>query len=566
MLFLLQFLKAVFNFLKKSFPWLAVFLLLLPIAIDYPLQASPEIRTLKLYLVHTGEKIVVTFKRNGKYDHAGLLKLSRALRDWRRNQVVMMDPRLFDLIWNVYRQVNTNEYIHVLCGFRSRQTNYMLRLKSSKVAENSQHILGKAMDFYIPGVPLKKLREVGMRLQGGGVGYYPESASPFVHLDVGGVRAWPRMTRYELARLFPDGKTMHLPSDGKPMPGYQQALNDYKNHMVNYQSQIGKRNNSNSEHPLTLMAMLFSSRKQESRRNYKSDKQDSLQLAKKIYSTPVSVAKHDTDENSAPTIAIDQKKDQENLQQASLSGIPIPQYRSNAVQEEKIMAFNEASPSVSSNPDEIFSSILSEKLNNSSSSLLSDNVPIPAFLERPSQNDNNQGIVMAYAEQLGMHDLMVPTPVTRPLQTDSLESSNTEEQNGDETDVSLTPEMVKLLEEQIKKHQLEDSSNHSFQKKNEEKRPPENKVASLNPSSYANVENLKGINLDKRVRIRAKWAFNKQKISAFKDGIQPVRFSTLKVAQKPTMVYVGGFSSINTSVDSSHFTGAAVNFMKAYKF
>ncbi|MGJ0268136.1 DUF882 domain-containing protein, partial [Streptococcus pyogenes] len=78
----------------------------------------------------------------------------------------------------------------------------------SGVAEKSQHILGKAMDFYIEGVPLKKLRDIGLKMQGGGVGYYPTSGSPFVHMDVGNVRHWQGISRQELARLFPNGKTL----------------------------------------------------------------------------------------------------------------------------------------------------------------------------------------------------------------------------------------------------------------------------------------------------------------------------------------------------------------------
>jgi hypothetical protein len=62
----------------------------------------------------------------------------------------------------------------------------------------------------------------------GGVGYYPTSGSPFVHMDVGGVRHWPRMSRQQLLALFPNGRTMHIPSDGKPLPGYQQALAEYR--------------------------------------------------------------------------------------------------------------------------------------------------------------------------------------------------------------------------------------------------------------------------------------------------------------------------------------------------
>jgi hypothetical protein len=72
------------------------------------------------------------------------------------------------------------------------------------------------------------LRDIGLRMQGGGVGYYPRSGSPFVHMDVGNVRHWPGISRQELARVFPNGKTLHVPSDGKPLPGYSQALASYK--------------------------------------------------------------------------------------------------------------------------------------------------------------------------------------------------------------------------------------------------------------------------------------------------------------------------------------------------
>ncbi len=89
-------------------------------------------------------------------------------------------------------------------------------------------MLGHAMDFYIPGIPLEQLRVIGLRLQRGGVGFYPESGSPFVHMDTGGIRMWPRMTREELARVFPDGRTVHIPTDGKPLPGYALALADIR--------------------------------------------------------------------------------------------------------------------------------------------------------------------------------------------------------------------------------------------------------------------------------------------------------------------------------------------------
>ncbi len=190
--------------------------------------ALAETRTLKLYFVHTKERAEITFKRNGRYDPAGLKQINNFLRDWRRNEPTKMDPRLLDLVWETYQKVGAKDYIHVVSGYRSPATNSMLRSRSKGVAQKSQHMLGKAMDFYIPGVSLKKLRETGLKMQVGGVGYYPTSGSPFVHFDVGNVRHWPRMSRKELVAVFPNGKTLHVPSDGKPLPGYEAAVASYE--------------------------------------------------------------------------------------------------------------------------------------------------------------------------------------------------------------------------------------------------------------------------------------------------------------------------------------------------
>ncbi|MBB4103076.1 uncharacterized protein YcbK (DUF882 family) [Rhizobium borbori] len=190
--------------------------------------ASPDTRSLKIQFIHTGEKAEIVFKRNGRYDPKGLQSLNRVLRDWRRNEPTEIDPMLFDLVWEVYRSVGATGYINVVSAYRSPETNEMLRSTTRGVAKTSQHRLGKAMDFFIPGVPLKTLRETAMKFQVGGVGYYPTSGSPFVHLDVARVRAWPRMSRQELVRLFPDGKTLHIPADGRPLPGYEQAVAEYR--------------------------------------------------------------------------------------------------------------------------------------------------------------------------------------------------------------------------------------------------------------------------------------------------------------------------------------------------
>ncbi|HEV7304721.1 DUF882 domain-containing protein [Ensifer sp.] len=228
-----------------------------------PVEAAGQTRTLKLYFIHTQEKAQITFKRNGRYDAKGLQEINRFLRDWRRNEPTKMDPRLLDLVWEVYQKSGSRDYIHVVSAYRSPATNGMLRSRSKGVAKKSQHMLGKAMDFYLPDVKLKTLREIGVKFQVGGVGYYPTSGSPFVHMDVGGVRAWPRMSRSELARLFPDGKTMHLPSDGKPLPGYDQAVADYKRRVGASAIQVagggatGPGDTASGKRKGNLFAMLF---------------------------------------------------------------------------------------------------------------------------------------------------------------------------------------------------------------------------------------------------------------------------------------------------------------------
>ncbi|MGB9370258.1 MAG: DUF882 domain-containing protein, partial [Xanthobacteraceae bacterium] len=187
------------------------------------LVANGDTRAISLQHTHRDDAITVTFKRNGRYDEEGLKKLNYFLRDWRNDDVTRMDPQLFDILWEVTRDLGTEEPIRIVSSYRSPATNQMLRRRSRGVAQFSQHMLGKAIDFNINGAPVERLREIAMRLQRGGVGFYPGS---FVHVDVGSVRHWPRMSYDQLARLFPNGRTVHVPSNGQPLSGYALALAD----------------------------------------------------------------------------------------------------------------------------------------------------------------------------------------------------------------------------------------------------------------------------------------------------------------------------------------------------
>jgi len=189
-------------------------------------SASGETRTLSMFNIHTKEAITVTFKKDGRYDQDALKQLNHFMRDWRKDQQRDMDPELVDLIWTLHQQLGSQVPVKLICGYRTAGTNESLRRKGGGQAKASQHILGKAADIVFPDVAVKTLRNSALVQEWGGVGYYPTSGVPFVHVDTGRVRMWPRIPRLELASLFPDGSTKYLPSDGKPITpkDYQLAL------------------------------------------------------------------------------------------------------------------------------------------------------------------------------------------------------------------------------------------------------------------------------------------------------------------------------------------------------
>jgi uncharacterized protein YcbK (DUF882 family) len=179
--------------------------------------AAPQTRIISLYNIHTKESLTVTYKKGGKYVPAAIDQIDWLLRDWRKNEKTAMDPALIDLLWEIHTELGSRVPIHIVSGYRTRSTNEMLRNTVGGQASESRHMLGRAVDVHFPDVPLKKLHYSALIRERGGVGYYPASATPFVHVDTDRVRHWPRLPRHELALLFPDGRTQHMPADGIPI-------------------------------------------------------------------------------------------------------------------------------------------------------------------------------------------------------------------------------------------------------------------------------------------------------------------------------------------------------------
>lgn len=176
--------------------------------------ASGQARSISFYNIHNKETTTVLFKKDGQYIQTALDKINWAMRDWRKDEQTKMDPALIDLLWEIHAELGSREPIHIISAFRSRGTNDMLRKTVGGQASESRHILGRAADVHFPDVPLKNLRYSALIRERGGVGYYPTSAIPFVHVDTDRVRHWPRLPRYELALLFPNGQTKHQPAEG----------------------------------------------------------------------------------------------------------------------------------------------------------------------------------------------------------------------------------------------------------------------------------------------------------------------------------------------------------------
>lgn len=167
----------------RVFGWAAM-ALALPFS---PAAWAAAPRAISLYHTHTGERFDAVYFDDGEYLPDAIAEISHLLRDFRTGEVCAFDARLFDTLHALNLACGDGTY-EVVSAYRSEQTNAMLRRQSKRVASNSLHISGRAIDVRLPGRDTRRLREAALALQTGGVGYYPRSN--FVHLDTGPVRTW----------------------------------------------------------------------------------------------------------------------------------------------------------------------------------------------------------------------------------------------------------------------------------------------------------------------------------------------------------------------------------------
>jgi len=161
----------------------------------FPLSAMASIngilipeRRLSFYNTHTDERLDVCYYSQGRYRPKALKKIDYILRDHYSDKIKPIHKELLNLLHAISITIGDGARFHILSGYRTSETNTMLRRRSKAVAKNSLHLQGKAADIRIPDCDTKRLNNICKRMHAGGVGYYPES--DFVHVDTGDVRFW----------------------------------------------------------------------------------------------------------------------------------------------------------------------------------------------------------------------------------------------------------------------------------------------------------------------------------------------------------------------------------------
>jgi uncharacterized protein YcbK (DUF882 family) len=163
-----------------------------PAAVPSP-DAKPEMRTLHLKHHWTGETIEVVYRIGDAYQPEAMGKINHFLRDWRCNKSTEMDPKLIDRIYELNQQIGEDRTIKVVSAYRSEGYNASLLIAGRTVDPDSQHMYGRAVDLFVPGLKADKLKEAAEEQGLGGVGFYPYSGPRFVHLDTGPERHWTEM-------------------------------------------------------------------------------------------------------------------------------------------------------------------------------------------------------------------------------------------------------------------------------------------------------------------------------------------------------------------------------------
>lgn len=154
------------------------------------LRGAGDIRRIRMYSGRTGESVDTIYWIEGEYIKDVITEINFFMRDWRSDQTKSIDMRAVDIMAASHNLLEVNEPYLLLSGYRTPQTNAMLRSRSRGVAKNSLHMKGQAADLRLKSRSVNQIAKAALACNAGGVGRY--TGSNFVHMDSGVVRTWGR--------------------------------------------------------------------------------------------------------------------------------------------------------------------------------------------------------------------------------------------------------------------------------------------------------------------------------------------------------------------------------------
>jgi uncharacterized protein YcbK (DUF882 family) len=169
--------------------------------------APTRSRRLRLLNAHTGEVFDGPYRDANGPMPVAMQDLSAFMRDFHSGAEISIDVAVMDFLAAIMDEIGENKAT-ILSAYRTPETNAMLAKTTFGVAENSQHMYGRALDVFF-GSKMSVAVQVARAMQRGGIGWYP--GSNFMHIDSGPVRNWD---------LMETGlKSLVLPDERRPSPG-----------------------------------------------------------------------------------------------------------------------------------------------------------------------------------------------------------------------------------------------------------------------------------------------------------------------------------------------------------
>ncbi|HEX4880281.1 MAG TPA: DUF882 domain-containing protein [Limnobacter sp.] len=164
-----------------------------PSLVDLTFWLQP--RTLDMVRPQTGERLSITYWKDGHLNPIAYEQICRLLRDVQANQVFRMDTQLIDTLWAAQafvRRYGFTAPVEITSGYRSPKTNARLIEQGLPAARNSLHLRGQAADFRLTGLHPSVLGELVQGFRAGGVGFYFRVGSKggWIHADTGPEREW----------------------------------------------------------------------------------------------------------------------------------------------------------------------------------------------------------------------------------------------------------------------------------------------------------------------------------------------------------------------------------------